>query len=486
MTREVRPMLSRRRLLAGGGLLGAGMLMPGLAACGGSGSAGSGAAAQKVKVPGALVDAAKELPNKSASMLSMQMYTTQADAAVSNAIKEFGRQTGTKVSNASYNADAGNFVAKQDAAVRSGQVQDLAFVSASRFIAQLHQLDLVQDVSDVVAEMTTSYGAPAPVAEHYMKIGGKWWGVPFYTIGSGTFLRKDWLDDKGIKVGDVKTYENARDIALEISDPSKNRYGWGFTVNRGGDGNGFINGVVNAYGGSVTSDDGRKVVFDSPETIDAVTYLATIFTSPKYRAMLPPGIMSWTDTGNNEAWLAGLVGMTLNQDSLYAQSKSTKNPVYGNTAVIRGLLGPAARASLTFGDLSCFIIWKGAKNPALAKLIPRYLAAGATMRTLAEASGAGVALPAYDKIWTGDSYFLHGDPIFKVSYEMMTAPIPVKVSTGYAFPQAPSAGFNAVYQAYILTDMMGEIIQKGTSVKTAVATAHSRMVQTFEQQGIKQ
>ena len=44
--------------------------------------------------------------------------------------------------------------------------------------------------------------------------------------------------------------------------------------------------------------------------------------------MLPPGVESWTDTSNNEAWLAGQIGYTHNAFSVYAQSKRDNNPVY--------------------------------------------------------------------------------------------------------------------------------------------------------------
>jgi multiple sugar transport system substrate-binding protein len=89
-------------------------------------------------------------------------------------------------------------------------------------------------------------------------------------------------------------------------------------------------------------------------------------------------------------------------------------------------------------------------------------------------------------VWKSDPYFQNADPIFPVSNTQATAPIPTQTTTGLHFPAPPSAGRNAVLQAYVLTDMMGDITQKGTSVTSAVQTAHSRMVQTFEQQGQKQ
>jgi multiple sugar transport system substrate-binding protein len=477
--------LSRRRLLSSAGLIGAAVAVPGLVGCGGS-SKSSTPQPSFGKVDSALVAEAKKVKSKSISVLSQQQYLKSTDTAIDDAYKAFAKQTGTTIKNAGVNGDAGNLVAKQDAAVKARNVQDMAFLTASRFVPQLHELDDILDVSDVVATMQAKYGAPTGIAEEELKLDGKWWGIPFYTIGAGIFLRKDWLSAKGLKSADIITWENARDAALEISDPSKNQYGWGVTINRGGDANGFIEGVINTYGGAINADDGRKVIFDSPETVDAVTWIADIFTNKKYKKMLPPGILSWTDTGNNEAWLAGTVGITLNQASLYAQSKETKNPIYGKTAVVPGFAGPATKTNLTTADLSAFVIFKNAKNPDLCKLVAQYMSTGDTFLSLVKRSGAGLVLPAWEKVWTANPYFLNGDPIYKATHDTVTKKLPLPTTTGLHFPQTASAGRNAVLQAYILTDTLGQIVQKGESPKSAVKTANKRIIQTFEQLGIKQ
>ena len=78
--------------------------------------------------------------------------------------------------------------------------------------------------------------------------------------------------------------------------------------------------------------------------MQAVTFLADIYTNPKYKNMLPPGVNGWTDTSNNEAWLAGTLGFTNNAYTLYAQSFATKNPVYDQTAIVAGIRRPRHRA----------------------------------------------------------------------------------------------------------------------------------------------
>ena len=59
--------------------------------------------------------------------------------------------------------------------------------------------------------------------------------------------------------------------------------------------------------------------------------------------MLPPGVESWTDTSNNEAFLAGKIGYTHNAFSVYAQSKRDNNPVFTNIVLLHGAEGQQRR-----------------------------------------------------------------------------------------------------------------------------------------------
>jgi multiple sugar transport system substrate-binding protein len=479
--------LNRRRFLTGAGLAGAALAAPALAACRTDASRNRGESAEQVSadVPKELLDEAKPFQGQTIRMLSQKQYFDDANKAIDRVYQTFAKATKTTVRNAAINADEGNFVAKQDAAVKAGNVQDMAFVQAGRFVAQLHELGDIVDVSDVVEELQGKWGRAGGTAEDGLKIDGKWWGIPFYTIGGGWFARRDWMEEKGIKYDALKTLDDIRDAALEVSNPDQNRFGWGLTVNRGGDANGLVETTINTFGGAVTADDGRKVVFKSDETIEAVKWLAEIYTGAKYKPMLPPGVMSWTDTGNNEAYLAGISGVTLNTYSVYAEAKATKNPVHPVTWTFPGFAGPATEVPLATADLTAFVIFKGAKNPDLSKVLAKYLVAGDGLLAIAKGSGA-MAYPAYEKVWKSDPFFLEGDPIFKPTFELANKKLPIATTTGYHHPQAASSGRNAVLQAYILTDMMGEIIQKGRSVQAAVDTANSRIIQTFEQLGIKQ
>ena len=417
------------------------------------------------------------------TMLSRQEYFMGEQQAFDVELQTWSKLTGTSIDNTHINQDQGDFAPRQDAAVKGGSVQDMCYCTG--LVSQWQQLGDITDVSDVVAEIQQAYG---PV-EDYLKSGlfidGKWWGIPYYSNVTATFLRKDWLDAKGIKVADVKTFENARDVALEISDPSKNQFGWGITWNRSGDGNYLITSTLNSYGGAVYSDDGTKVVFNSPETIAAISFLADIYTNAKYRNMLPPGVNGWTDPSNNQAWLAGIIGFTQNAYTLYAQSKADKNPVYDKTAIIPGVISPGAEQVIPNPGYGAFVIFKGAKNPALAKATAKYMVGGTALLDIAKQAN-GIVMPAYKQQWNADPFWTQGDSSFPALRTLIEGPLPIVSKAGYHFPQSPSGAGNAVSSQYILPDMMGDIVLKGTKVADAVKAASDRMVQIFQQFGYKQ
>ncbi len=416
-------------------------------------------------------------------VIARQEYFKEVEGAFDAEVQKFAQLTGSKIENNRINEDTGQVVQKMDAAVKAGNGPDIAYFD--RFVPELYQLGNIVDVSDVVGQISDAYGAPEDNVRINATVGGKYYGIPYSTQGAGYFARKDWLTEKNIKITDVKTFENLRDVALEISDPARNRYGWGMTVNQSGDGNGLIQGVINAYGGAGASDDGKKAIFNSPETVQAVTFLGDIYTNPKYKNMLPPGVQSWNDTGNNEAWLAGVIGITTNQFSLYAQSKATKNPVYDNTVVFPGVIGTSADRPLAFGNYSYFVIFKGAKNPDLAKALARYLVGGSALVNIVKPAN-GLILPAYKKVWESDPYYLNGDPVFSASRAVVEQPLPIATKTGLHFPQTPSPAWQQAYNSYILTDMMGQVIQKGVKPADAVKQASDRIVAAFNQLGIPQ
>lgn len=305
---------------------------------------------------------------KTLSYFQKVQYYKAVQDGIGNEIKTYTQSVGASVDLSLQSTDAGTNVQKVQAGVQNGSPLDFADdINVSP--QQLITLGLLTDVTALTKQMTDAYGALMPIVAPGLQSGGKFWAIPYFTSSDAWFVRKDWCAAKGIDPATLDTYEKCRDAALAISDPSKNQFGWGFSPYAVGDGTQLISHVVNSYGGSIQDKTGTKVVFNSPETIAGITFLADIYTNPKYKNMLPTGYESWDGSGNNMAWLNGTVGMTANAFTLYAKSKDDKNPVFNQTYVLTRPKGPAVKTPLT-GDNSATSISRRARRMPTSRWRP--------------------------------------------------------------------------------------------------------------------
>ncbi len=450
-------------------------------------SAGSAALlAAGIQIPGILAQDATATPpplpagaEGTLTVIQKTEYFQAVQDLIHQDIVDFAANKGVQLDLSTANPELfGDFTAKMIAAVQAGNPPDLGYHALS--IPQMYAYDLVEDMSDLMAQINALYGDVVPVgAKDNAFIDGKWWAIPFTSFTGAWFARKDLFDAKGIDVYSLDTWDSRRDAALEVSDPSNNVWGWGFTVNQSGDGTGLIEGVIQAFGGSYTDETGLKVTFNSPETLAGVAWLADIYTNEKYAPMLPPGVMSWTDTGNNEAYLAGTVALTLNQPSVYSKAKADGNPVFETTSVLHAPKWNDGRL-MEAGSSTWMTIFKGAKNADLAKELILSLLEPATFTPLAQQS-AGQVFPAYQGLWTPD--LVAADDNFKVFQEIIENPVPFY---GRSYPAKPSPLIDAIAGQSILTTMMANIINGAMSVDDAVADANNKIVQIFEEGGVPQ
>ena len=459
---------TRRRILTSSTAIGAGLAMGGLPAFGQE-------AAPEV-----------DLPQGSAGKLTVihrQEYFEAAQNAFRDICTEFAAENNVELDISTTNAEAfGDFMGKMSAAVRAGNPPDLAYTS-NVSIPQLHLLDLVEDMTDVVEEAIAKYGnvMTGINAEQFGMMDGKWWAVPFIANTTGTFFRGDKLAEAGIDPATLTTWEARREAALAISDPDNEFWGWGLTVNQSGDGWGVATGIINAFGGHFTDETGTKVEFNSPETVAAYQFVAETYDrNGPYAAMLPPGVESWGDISNNEAYLAGKIGYTHNAFSVYAAAKRDNNPVFPNTILLRqpdANNGDSRDGGATGGWLTVF---KGAPNVALAKQLALELLDPANFTQMSSVAG-GLFMPAYENLWTDE--LIAADPNFAIIKEQVSVPEPF---IGPSWPADPNAAIDAIRAQGIVEQSMGNVIAGRMTPEEAVADAHQKMVDLFEEGGLPQ
>ena len=424
----------------------------------------------------------QDLPQGAAGKLTMihrTEYFSEVQDLFRASVEEFVAGKGVQLDISTANPEMfGDFMAKMLAAVQAKNAPDLAYHTLS--VPQLRALDLVEDVTNVVDQAVSMYGEVVPgSAAKFAQADGKWWAVPFISNTGAWFARKDVFDAKGIGMDALTTWDGRREAALEVSDPSAQMWGWGVTVNQSGDGHGFIMNVLQSFGGSITDESGLKVIFDSPETLAAVEWLTETYTSDKYKPMLPPGVESWTDVSNNEAYLAGTIALTQNAFSVYAKAKADGNPVFENTAVLHAGVGPIGYP-LESAANGWFTIFKGTQNRAAAEEVILHMLSPEIFTPMVQLGG-GLFLPAYRDLWTDD---LAGtDENFKVIEEIVFNPV---IYNGNSHPAEPSAAIDAVIAASIPSQMMSNITTGRMNPEQAVKDAHQKIVDIFEEGGIMQ
>jgi multiple sugar transport system substrate-binding protein len=410
-------------------------------------------------------------------------YFEAAQTIFRETVTNFAKANNTELDISTTNPESfGDFLGKLTAAVKAGNPPDFAYTS-NVSISQMHLLGLVEDVSDVVNEAIGKYGniMRGLNAEKVGKLDGKWAAIPFIGTTTGFFIRGDKLKEKGIDPKTLKTFEDRRKAALAISDPDGKFWGWGLTPNQSGDGFGYLTLVIQNFGGHFTDETGKIVQFNSPETVAAVTWLAETYDRKgKYAAMLPPGVESWNDTGNNEAYLAGNIGYTHNAFSVYAQAKRDKNPVFPNTVLL-----PAPTAnngdSRDGGNVGGWLtVFKGAPNADLAKKLALDLLDPANFNKMSSAGGA-LFTPAYEKLWTPE--LLASDPNLAVIKAQVSVTEPF---LGTSWPALPSAPIDAIRAQGVVEQMVGNVISGRMTPEDGVKDAHNKIVQIFEEGGIMQ
>ncbi|MEO8245349.1 MAG: hypothetical protein ABI832_24005, partial [bacterium] len=230
-----------------------------------------------------------------------------------------------------------------------------------------------------------------------------------------------------------------------------------------------------------TDESGTKVQFNSPETVAAFEWMAETYDrNGKYAAMLPPGIESWGDISNNEAYLAGKIGYTHNAFSVYAAAKRDNNPVFPGTIVLRqpnANNGDSRDGGQTGGWLTIF---KGAPNADLAKQLALDLLDPANFTKMSSVAG-GLFMPAFENLWTDD--LIKADPNFQIIKEQVSVAEPF---IGPSWPAAPNAAIDAIRAQGITEQAVGNMLAGRMTAAEAVADAHQKMVDLFEEGGMPQ
>jgi multiple sugar transport system substrate-binding protein len=363
------------------------------------------------------------------------------------------------------------------AAVQAGTGPDAFFHDIAT--RQYQFQGVLEDTDALTKEAIQKYGATYPGYEDSTIVDGKWYGVPFYGRAGGMYVRLDWFKDAGLDPAkDIDTYDKMRDAALKISNPDNKRWGWGMTVNRSGDGTTDVQQPIMRFGGVIQDETGQLVKFNSPETIAGFQWLKDTYSDQKWAKMWPAGLLSWSDTSNNESFLAGTIGITDNAGTMYAKGVFDKVPFADQILFVpRPKRNSDGKYLDSMAGARLHMV-KGSKNKDASADLFRHLLSDPVTKQLLTIS-PGYVLPPYKNLWNDP--LIQNDKNAKAAFPIA---YPEPFFPGLRWPGPASAAVDAIGGGTYHTDAMAEILQ-GKPIADVVKDYHNKMVKVFQDFGLK-
>ncbi len=355
---------------------------------------------------------------------------------------------------------------KYVAAIEAAVVPDVGFLPEVG-PARYHGMGQLLDISGLAKNVFKANGGLFEAAYPSVKFNGKIWAIPHFNMVGVWYVRKDILGKAGVKP--PETWDEVITVAEKTTDPGKGFYGLGQTFNRSVDGDGTFMLLMRSFGASLTDKTGKKITFNSPETLAALKWATETFTKYKGEKRIQcPGAEGWTDPSNNEAWLKGSIGQTQNSASIYFALVKKKHPLEKDSLITRMPGGPAGAFSRM--TLWHWGIFKKTKQSALAKDLVKYIMSPKNLREYTE-SATGQAAPVYNDI--AKLPYWQQNENFKAVLEN------AKISVLPSDPGPMTAAAAEVYARHIYTDMCSRAIVAGLTPEEALAEATKRIEEIY-------
>jgi multiple sugar transport system substrate-binding protein len=232
--------------------------------------------------------------------------------------------------------------------------------------------DKLANVSDVCEDLASRYGGYYTAAEEACKVEGNWLSVPRFFAPHAINYRKDLFEKVGITTPPT-TWEELLKVGQALVDAGLPPIAFplGHAV---GDGNDFNYSVLWSHGASDVAKDGKTVTIDSVETRAALDYMKRLF------AVMPPDTLSYDDSSNNRAMLAGTISATNNAATIYGTARNQATVIPGSKPAVQMYTvinhfpypeGPKGR--LTYAEFMSSAIFAYSPNVAAAKALLTYL-----------------------------------------------------------------------------------------------------------------
>ena len=281
------------------------------------------------------------------------------------------------------------------------------------------------DVNDVVEKMRRE---PQGIFESSMAAvlyKGRAMGVPLAVNPWPVHARLDLLEQA--KVEYPKTWDEFIETSKKIQSPPR-LFAFGMCLGLVADTTDNVMNLLWCYGGKMVLADNKTVVMSSPENVAGVKVIEAMFKTHK---IIPPGAISWDNSGNNKAYQSKQAAFVMNPSSIYAYLDGNDKDLQKVTGLFPVPAGP--KGTVNQIDTWAYGAFKKNPYPELAKGLLDYFMQPANYDKIVQSTG-GRWVPVYKRLF--DSPFWKEKPAFKHFIRMAETGVPVS----YAGSPTPAAG----------------------------------------------
>lgn len=315
-------------------------------------------------------------------------------------------------------------------------------------------------LDDLVAECERRFGRLLPLAHRcthdprtgrYFAFAESWAPAPLH-------YRADLWGEIGVR---PDTWEELRDGARRIRE----RWGVpaGFGLAPEPDSNAMLRGLLWSFG-ATEQDEAGRVTLNSPATVEALRFMAALF-----REAMGPEVFTWDPASNNRAYVWGRASVIQNAISALRTAEKLNPELARRTVLAPPPAGRRGRLSPPH-VVHCYVVWKFARHPDLAK---RFLVDLVAAAPAALAASELYNLPTFPGAVPDLRARVATDPQTPRVYLVLLDADQWSVGLGY--PGYATAAAEEALHAHVIPRMFARVARGELTAEQAAARAEAEL-----------
>jgi multiple sugar transport system substrate-binding protein len=401
----------------------------------------------KLFVPRALAD------TKTLSIVQWSHFVPAYDKWFDKFAADWGKANGVSVT--VDHIPVQNIAARAAAEASAGSGHDL-FMWNGAGGPHLYRKFLI-DLSSLVEEMEKKYGKVSTIGRQiaYNEDDKTWSAYPDYYINNPGVYRKDLWEEIGmvpdtwdkVRIGGAKLKAKGHPVGCSLAHSNDPNLCW--------------RGVLWSYGGAVQDKEGKRVVLDSKESVEAVKFATAL-----YKEAMTSDVLSWDDASNNKYLDSSVGSFIINPISAYRSAQQINPKLSDNIFFLKCPKGPAAQ--LVGAATNAYGIWKFAKNKDTATAFLKHYAENWSD---AFKASTGYNMPIFPNIVSKPMPILDNDPTSHPPTKLRITETSDQWCAVAGYPGPAWAATDEVYNDFVLCDMMTKAAIGALSAEDAVKWA---------------